>query len=299
MHDNNINKCSSDLYIILGIDKNASEDEIKKAYKKMILQYHPDKNKDKNAHEQFIKIQSAYEILINNKLRDDYDKLNKEKYNFSETIEYFCKKYKKNIYQNIYNIFSFIYDNDKNNNFNFNLHDSEYDNQYINYINNNKFDEAFNYLINRYIKRENSLNIIDNIECDLINRYNNNYMLIEVIRKSRENIKLYVPLRNEINVYYGEGEIDDGKVGDIILHTKTKNNKGFYCKNGDMFKEIEIEKNNENEDLMYYFHIDGEKIKINKDEIIDNKYIIFYGLGLPLSNVNNTRGDLVCEIKYI
>jgi DnaJ-class molecular chaperone len=297
MHDNN--KDINNLYSILGIEKNASEDEIKKAYKKLVLRFHPDKNNDKNSHEQFIKIHSAYEILINNKLREDYDKLNKDKYNFRETMEYFYKKYKKNIYQNIYNILSFIYNKDNKTN----LNDIEYDDQYKNYIDNNKFDEAFNYLMNKYIKNESELNIIDNVECDLINRYNNNYMLIEVIRKSRENIELYVPLRNEINIYYGEGEINDGKIGDLILHTKTKNNNGYYCKNKDMFKEIEIEigieKNDETINQMFYYHINGEKIRINENEIIDNKYIIFYGFGLPLTNINNERGDLICEIKYV
>lgn len=48
---------------ILNINEGANEDEIKKAYKKQALKYHPDRNKEPNANETFQKISEAYEIL--------------------------------------------------------------------------------------------------------------------------------------------------------------------------------------------------------------------------------------------
>lgn len=54
-----------DYYKILGIDKNASDDDIKKAYKKMALKYHPDKNKSPGAEAKFKEVAEAYEVSIN------------------------------------------------------------------------------------------------------------------------------------------------------------------------------------------------------------------------------------------
>ncbi|MGM0682526.1 MAG: DnaJ C-terminal domain-containing protein [Thermodesulfobacteriota bacterium] len=63
-----------DYYSILGVDKNASQDEIKKAYRKMALKYHPDKNKDdKNAEDMFKKANEAYAVLSDPEKRKQYD----------------------------------------------------------------------------------------------------------------------------------------------------------------------------------------------------------------------------------
>jgi DnaJ-class molecular chaperone len=56
-------KMGKDYYAILGVGKNATEDELKKAYRKMALKYHPDKNKDPGAEDKFKEIAEAYEVL--------------------------------------------------------------------------------------------------------------------------------------------------------------------------------------------------------------------------------------------
>ncbi|UCH72412.1 MAG: molecular chaperone DnaJ [Thermoplasmatales archaeon] len=62
-----------DYYDILGINKNASKAEIKKAYRKLALKYHPDKNPDKSAEEKFKEISEAYAVLYDDEKRNLYD----------------------------------------------------------------------------------------------------------------------------------------------------------------------------------------------------------------------------------
>jgi curved DNA-binding protein len=65
-----------DYYKILGVDKNASEAEIKKAYRQLALKYHPDKNPgDQEAENTFKNINEAYEVLGNAEKRRKYDQL--------------------------------------------------------------------------------------------------------------------------------------------------------------------------------------------------------------------------------
>ena len=64
-----------DYYEILGVNKNASKDEIKKAYRKQALKFHPDKNPgDKAAEEKFKEAAEAYEVLSNDEKRGKYDR---------------------------------------------------------------------------------------------------------------------------------------------------------------------------------------------------------------------------------
>jgi molecular chaperone DnaJ len=66
-----------DLYEVLGVAKNATEDEIKKAYRKLAMKYHPDRNQDgktKDAEEKFKEVKQAYEILTDANKRAAYDR---------------------------------------------------------------------------------------------------------------------------------------------------------------------------------------------------------------------------------
>ncbi|MBE0514866.1 DnaJ C-terminal domain-containing protein [Sulfurimonas sp.] len=64
---------SKSLYETLEVSENASEAEIKKAYRKLARQYHPDINKDKDAEEKFKEINAAYEILSDKQKKAQYD----------------------------------------------------------------------------------------------------------------------------------------------------------------------------------------------------------------------------------
>uniref|UniRef100_A0A7N8YPC8 DnaJ heat shock protein family (Hsp40) member B5 n=1 Tax=Mastacembelus armatus TaxID=205130 RepID=A0A7N8YPC8_9TELE len=67
-----------DYYKTLGIPKGSNEEEIKKAYRRMALRFHPDKNKDANAEEKFKEIAEAYEVLSDPKKRVIYDQHGEE-----------------------------------------------------------------------------------------------------------------------------------------------------------------------------------------------------------------------------
>jgi len=67
--------CMDDLYQVLGVNRNASSDEIKKAYREAAFKYHPDRNPgDADAEEKFKSINSAYAVLGDEAKRADYDR---------------------------------------------------------------------------------------------------------------------------------------------------------------------------------------------------------------------------------
>ena len=67
-----------DYYEILGVQKSSSEQEIKKAYRKLAMKYHPDVNKDSNAEDKFKEINEAYEVLSDQNKKARYDRFGHE-----------------------------------------------------------------------------------------------------------------------------------------------------------------------------------------------------------------------------
>src|SRR6476619_767946 len=68
-----------DYYDILGVKKNATDEELKKAYRTLAKKFHPDRNKgNKEAENKFKEISEAYAVLSDKEKRDQYDRLGRE-----------------------------------------------------------------------------------------------------------------------------------------------------------------------------------------------------------------------------
>ncbi len=75
---------AQDYYQILGVDKKASAEDLKKAYRKLAMQYHPDKNKDdKTAEAKFKEVNEAYDVLKDEQKRAAYDRFGKSAFDGS------------------------------------------------------------------------------------------------------------------------------------------------------------------------------------------------------------------------
>src|SRR5215470_15378597 len=63
-----------DYYEVLGVSRNASDEELKKAFRRLAKQYHPDANKEQGAEARFVEINEAYEVLSDSQKRSAYDR---------------------------------------------------------------------------------------------------------------------------------------------------------------------------------------------------------------------------------
>ncbi|XP_023223641.1 dnaJ homolog subfamily B member 4-like [Centruroides sculpturatus] len=102
-----------DYYKILGISRAATDDEIKKAYRRQALKYHPDKNKSPEAEGKFKEVAEAYDVLSNKKKREIFDRFGEEGLKGGATskasnnqAQYMFSEDPKTIFTNIFGTYS-------------------------------------------------------------------------------------------------------------------------------------------------------------------------------------------------
>src|SRR3972149_332325 len=64
----------ADYYDVLGVPRSASADDVKRAFRKLAMQYHPDRNREPEAEDRFKEINEAYEVLSDSERRTAYDR---------------------------------------------------------------------------------------------------------------------------------------------------------------------------------------------------------------------------------
>ncbi len=280
---NNTIETKIDLYKILEIQRNATNSDIKKAYRKLALKYHPDKNKKAGSKEKFMEIQYAYEILSNDETKNKYDNINKVDISFSEWIE----KYLSNTeYLNIYLIIKSKITN------------IDWDN-YYNKFNNKKFDKIIN--PNKITEISKFLDIEKEVEFSLYELYNNIEKTVDYKRITKENfIETIYPIDFK-QIYEKEGEtinIDNiVMTGNFVIKIKIKetvyNNNEYHLVNNDLYiriKKTEILNNNITinflDNKIYNFNLD----KIKKEKIDLGYLFKIENMGL---NYYNSDDDII------
>jgi len=237
-------------YEILNIEKDASPDEIKKAYRKLSLKYHPDKNPDPQSSQMFHKISEAYDILYDNQKRQNYDFQHK----FSKTT---MPGQQESINMN-------------------DLFQNLFGNQNVNLFNDSGLF-CGNHIFNQLQK---PVPIIKSINVDFKTTYYKQTIPVEIERsivdqhsKTFEKEKIYIEIEegideDELIIIREKGNINHLNIqGDIKIFVKIENNTDFV-RNG---LNLELRKKITLKDALCGFsfeinHINGRIYKI-KNEI--------------------------------
>jgi curved DNA-binding protein CbpA len=254
---NNLKEKNLDLYKILGLNKDANQNQIKNAYRKLALKYHPDKNINNpnkmEFNDKFYQIKYAYDILSDEESKKEYDGNKKIKITFDDWIKINIKD--KN-YLNLYEIIKNKILNKEN---------------IINSIINYDF-----YLPSKITNIKNITNILDidiTVRFTFEELYTNSNKLIEHGRISREPFIEFIFPIDRKQIYEGEGEkvIIDGIVmtGNLIVCIEISNTEyrgyNFNIVNNDIYIKIDkkdiinekilIKLPNEDDEKIYRFDL--------------------------------------------
>jgi curved DNA-binding protein len=272
------------LYSILQISSNASNKEIKIAYKKLVLKYHPDKNIGNDTNEQFKKIQYAYQILSDEEKRKEYDEMNNtDKEIFNELFMNFIKGAKNVLFA--------------------------YMKASLNIKNNNIIDNNDDEYIDSVLSCDNNeLDIIVNLEIDLIEKYLGKKKKIKYTHQKNiggkyEFIEEYIMIELNSNqyIYYDMGDEEDGKKGNLIINIITKNKKNYRIDGDDIIKIVKISLYEYLYGIEFILDHFNENINIEiknpiNDLIHKNKELYYKIDGMGLKG-KEKKGDLYINFK--
>ncbi len=271
--------------------KNVSKEEIKKAYKSLILKYHPDKNQNIDTTDKFKEIQTAYEILYNDESKKIYDNLPSQgQVKYYESLKKIIIKKYPEFTDYLKFIISHFYDDNEN------LLQKDLEEFNLNSI--------YEHLINKFTlkapitKPIKDLNIRGTLKADLKDLYNNKFESLIIKRETKEDINIYVPLFHNNFILEGEGETNNEIDGDILI--KIEHNEiyeNFTKMNNDLYVELEVS---------LYDYLFGGKISfLNLDDSIleiEHESLLYKNI-IKLENKGFKNGEeigdmhIICTIK--
>jgi len=309
---------ANNFYNILDIPTNASKLDIKRAYHKLALMYHPDKNKTNNS-DKFQQINIAYNILYDDNKREQYDKLTiKQRMNiniiFKELLEKLINR--QNNYQadEFEKIKLLIFDKIFNEIIRYFIPNNQVNDLTSIFISNEKYvdinKDYSNYETSLSNTHTSEINMQLTIFTTLEEIYNNKIKELTIMRHKINNEieekKLYIPLYSDKYIIRNQGDeyINNENIvkGDIMIKIKCKKHKYITRINDyDILLKLPITIN----ELIYGIK---KKIRYLDKEIITieiahpySKYknncieIVFENYGLPYDNEN--RGNLIIEFN--
>ncbi|MEN8120754.1 MAG: J domain-containing protein [Bacteroidota bacterium] len=276
-----------DYYKILGVEKSASLVEIKKAYRKLVFKYHPDKNVDQaGAKEKFIKIQEAYEVLKDTDKRKKYDNLinqqsysGKKKYTQKNYYQWESKKYYEDFYK----------------------YDKGFDET------ESLFSVFFNYFFGKKKKRSYYSNyyagndIKGKITIDLVEAFMGSTRVLTVVgEKLRVTVKPGIKNNHQLKIK-NKGDYSElgANRGDLFVRIKIKPHPVYKRKQNHLYRDIFVN---------IYTALLGGKVKLNTfhgEKIIKipkavahDKVLRLKGAGMPIYHLPDSFGDLFVKVKY-
>lgn len=271
-----------DYYKILGIKKNATENEIKKAYRKLARKYHPDLNpNDKNAEKKFKEINEANEVLSHKENRKKYDKYGKDWGN----AEHFEKAEKQQQYQR---------SNQQNRSSDFSGGD---------------FSDYFESMFGGNSSRQRGSGVKfrgqdynAELHLNLKDVYKTHKRTLTVNGK---NIRLTIPagVKNgqviKIKGHGSEG-INDGPKGDLHIKFSIKNNTKFRLDNDNLYTTVDLDlyKALLGDDITVDTFDGKVKLKI-KPETQNGTKIKLKGKGFPVYKKEGSFGDLYITYQIV
>lgn len=280
-------------YEILGISKTASLDEIKKAYRKLAMKWHPDKNlnnKDE-AEAKFKVISEAYSVLSDNESREKYDFMSTNNFKFNNEFQSSVNP------ETVYNTFF------KNNPFpsrQFN----EYDD---NFTKKEEFDDPLKFTNEKTTKfKVKGSTIFYNINCTLMDLYYGKKKEIKIMRssfgigqKKKFIINIKKGWKEGTKITFKNSGNEDEKTlpGDVIFIIKEiKEDNWIRDVNNNLRHTIQLTYNEALNGIDYVIkHINGQNFNFRIDPIKSSKEIVtLKKLGMPFKNTNK-YGDLIID----